>query len=163
LLQTRAYAQHAFRAGQPFVTVEAIMADVEARLERQHVLTRPVPPRIWWVLGEAALRQQVGPVLVMAEQVDHILGMCEAPNIVVQLLPFYAVGAPCSNGSAVVFEFADEPQAAYIEGWNTGRLVKDPKEVAEISAALRMITGCALSPVDTRDYLRKIKGEYSHA
>jgi hypothetical protein len=46
----------------------------------------------------------------------------------------------------------------YLEGWEAGRVVEDPKEVAAISTALSMIKSCALSPTDTQQLLGEIRG-----
>ncbi len=159
LHQTRDYARATFRAGKPYATMEVIEADVDARMERQDILSGDDPPRLWTVIGEGALRQVVGSVPVTVAQLDHLLDVSDQPSIVLQVLPFTATDAPSHNGPAVLFEFEDEPPVAYLEGWGAGRVLDDPKDVAEISTALKMITGCALSPTDTRTRLAKIRGE----
>lgn len=47
---------------------------------------------------------------------------------------------------------------AYLEGWGTGRVVEDPKDVAAIATALSMIKGCAMSPGDSRLPMAEIRG-----
>jgi hypothetical protein len=47
---------------------------------------------------------------------------------------------------------------AYLEGWGSGRVVEDPKEVAAITTALSMIKGCAMSPGDSRLLMAEIRG-----
>jgi hypothetical protein len=159
LHQTRDYARATFRGGKPYATSEAIEKDVDARMERQDILTRDDPPRLWTVIGEGALRQVVGSVPVTVAQLDHLLDVSKSPNVVLQILPFTATDAPCHNGPAVLFEFEDEPTVAYLEGWSAGQILDAPKDVAEISTALKMIMGSALSPTDTRAYLANIRGE----
>jgi transcriptional regulator with XRE-family HTH domain len=160
LYQTRDYARATFHAGKPYAAVEVIEKDVDARMERQDILERETPPRLWTIIGEGALRQVVGSVETTLAQLDHLADMSEHPNVVLQVLPFTAADAPAQNGPAVLFEFSDgNPPVAYLEGWSAGQVVDDPRDVAEISTALRMITAGALSPNDTRAYLAKIKGE----
>jgi transcriptional regulator with XRE-family HTH domain len=159
LHQTRDYARATFRALKPYVSTEVIEKDVDARMERQEILSRDDPPRLWSVIGEGALRQVVGSVPVTVAQLDHLLGVSEAPNVVLQILPFTATDAPCHNGPAVLFEFDDESPVAYLEGWSAGQILDAPKDVAEISTALKMILGSALSPTGTRAYLAEIRGE----
>jgi transcriptional regulator with XRE-family HTH domain len=159
LYQTRDYARAMFRAGKPYATLAAIEEDVDARMERQDILGRDDPPRLWTVIAEGALRQVVGSAGVAVAQIDHLLDVSDGPNVVLQVLPFTATDAPCHNGPAVLFEFADERPVAYLEGWSAGQVLDDPKEVAEIGTALKMVTGCALSPTDTRACLAKIRGE----
>ncbi len=42
--------------------------------------------------------------------------------------------------------------------YQAGRVVEDPKEVANVAAALSMIKGCALSPRDSRQFIADIRG-----
>jgi transcriptional regulator with XRE-family HTH domain len=139
LLQTRSYASAVIRACRPYDTHEALERDVAARIERQSILSREDPPKLWVVLGEGVLRQRAGGVRVMREQLDHLLSLAETQGIVLQVLPFSVSDAPGVDGPAAVFEFDDSPAVAYLEGWGSGRVVKNAKEVAPIATAL----GCA--------------------
>ena len=60
LLQTEDYAravvQHGLRAADP----EEVERRVSLRKDRQQVLTRPDPPRLWAVVDEAVLRRPIG-------------------------------------------------------------------------------------------------------
>jgi hypothetical protein len=77
---------------------------------------------------------------------------------VIQVLPFGVADSPGADGPAALFEFADgSPSVAYLEGWEGGRVVEDPKEVAGIATALSMIKGCSLSPGDSRQLMAEIK------
>lgn len=159
LYQTRDYARATFRAYKPYAPREIIDADADARMERQEILTRDNPPKLWSVIAEGALHLVVGSVEITVAQLDHLLDVCDTPNVVLQVLPFNAKDAPAHNGPAVLFEFEDEPPVCYLDGWGAGRVADDPKEVAELSTALKMISGCALSPSDTRARIAEIKGE----
>jgi DNA-binding XRE family transcriptional regulator len=159
LYQTRDYARATFRAGKPYAPPEVIESDADARLDRQDILTRDRPPRMWSVIAEGALHLVVGSVATTVAQLDHLLDVCDMPGVVLQVLPFDATDAPAHNGPAVLFEFEDEPPVCYLDGWGAGRVADDPKEVAEIATALKMISGCALSPSDTRARIAEIKGE----
>ena len=82
-----------------------------------------------------------------------------AQGIVLQVLPFVVSDAPGVDGPAALFEFDDSPPVAYLEGWGSGRVLKDPREVAAIATALSMIKGCALSPIDSAQLITKIRSE----
>ncbi len=159
LFQTREYARATFRAYKPYATTEAIEADVDARMDRQEILIREKPPRLWSVISEGALHLVVGSVGTTGAQLDHLLAVCDMPNVVLQVLPFNAPDAPVHNGPAVLFEFEDEPPVCYLDGWGSGRVADDPREVAELSMALKMISGCALSPSGTRARIAEIRKE----
>jgi transcriptional regulator with XRE-family HTH domain len=159
LLQTRSYASAVIRACRPYDAEEELEQDAAARIERQNILTRDDSPKLWVVLGEGVLRQAVGGVRVMREQLGHLLSLAEAQGVVLQVLPFAVSDAPGVDGPAALFEFGDSPPVAYLEGWGSGRVLKDPREVAAIATALSMIKGCALSPIDSAQLMTKIRSE----
>jgi transcriptional regulator with XRE-family HTH domain len=158
LLQTEAYARAVIRACRPYDRPDALEQTVQARLERQEILARDDPPKLWAVIAEGVLRQCVGGPDVMREQLDHLVKMSGSPQAVIQVLPFSATDAPGADGPAALFEFEDEPAVAYLEGWDAGRVAEDPKEVAVISTALNMIKSCALSPADSQRLMAQIRG-----
>jgi transcriptional regulator with XRE-family HTH domain len=159
LLQTHSYASAVIRACRPYDAEEKLEQDAAARIERQNILTRDRPPKLWVVLGEGVLRQAVGGVRVMREQLGHLLSLADTQGIVLQVLPFAVSDAPGVDGPAALFEFDDSPTVAYLEGWGYGRVVKDPKEVAVIATALSMVKGCALSPSDSAQLMTTIRSE----
>ena len=93
------------------------------------------------------------------DRTDHLLALAEGQGIVLQVLPFTVSDAPGVDGPAALFEFEESPPVAYLEGWGSGRVVKDPKEVVTIATALSMIKGCALSPIDSAQLITKIRSE----
>jgi len=159
LLQTRSYASAVIRACKPYDSEEKLERDAAARVERQNILMRDDPPKLWVVLSEGVLRQAVGGVRVMREQLDHLLRLAEAQGIVLQVLPFAVPDAPGVDGPAAIFEFDDSATVAYLEGWGSGQVLKDAKEVTAIATALSMIKGCALSPIDSAQFMTKIRSE----
>jgi len=158
LLQTEDYARAVVRACRPWDAPAVLEQTIKGRLERQDILSRDTPPKLWVVIAEGVLRQAVGGPSVMREQLDHLVKMSDSPQAVIQVLPFSASDAPGADGPAALFEFSDAPSVAYLEGWEAGRVVEDPKEVAGIATALSMIKSCALSPTDSRQLLAEIRG-----
>lgn len=158
LLQTEAYANSVVRAGRPYDPPEAVDLVVRGRLERQQILARDRPPKLWAVIAEGVLRQLIGGREVMNEQLDHLVELSESSRVVIQVFPYSAVDAPGTNGPAVLFEFSDQQPVAYLEGWEAGRIVEEPEAVADIAAALNMIKGCALSPGDSQQLIAEIRG-----
>jgi transcriptional regulator with XRE-family HTH domain len=159
LLQTRSYAQAMIRACRPFDQEPELIRDIDARIERQEILNRDNPPRLWVLLAEGPLHQVVGGPSVMRAQLNQLIEMTGTPKCVVQILAHTATGAPGNDGPATLFEFDDRLPVAYLEGWNIGCVVEDPGEVTRISTTLSMIKGCALSPAESRDLMIKIRGE----
>ena len=73
LVQTEEYARAVLRAGRP-TNLEDL---VTARIERQRILTRDDPARLWLVLNEAVLRNQVDSADVMRRQLEHLRQLAE--------------------------------------------------------------------------------------
>lgn len=158
LVQTEAYARAIVRACRPYDAPESVETVIRGRMERQSILERENPPRLWVVIAEGVLRQEVGGPEVMHEQLDHLVKLSESTSAVVQVLPFSAKDAPGADGPAALFEFAEGQPVAYLEAWEGGRVVESPSEVAALRVALTMIQGCALSPSDSRQLIREIRG-----
>lgn len=157
LLQTRVYARSVFESGRPYDSPEAISAGVQARMDRQVILARDTPPKLWVVVDEGALRRMAGPPEVMRDQLNHILKVSFSQYAVVQVLPFRAQ-APGANGPVTLFEFGGgRAPVAYFEDWGGGRIVEDPQTVADVATSLSMVKSCALSPPDSRALVEAIR------
>jgi hypothetical protein len=117
LLQTEDYARAIISQALERRPADEIDRWVSVRLQRQRVLTRPNPPRLWAVVDEAALRRQIGGREVMRGQLEHLLAMAKLPNVTLQLMPFHAGGHPAQGGAFVIFRFADPdlPDIVYLE------------------------------------------------
>jgi len=159
LLQIREYAELVIRTGRPFDPDADLVRTIDDRMERQAILDQDDPPKLWALLAEGVLRQAAGGPSVMRAQLDHLVELSDSPKCVIQVLPFAVPTAPGIDGPATLFEFADRPPVAYLEGWHIGYTVEEPDEVTRISAALSMIKGCALSPAESRDLMVKIRSE----
>jgi transcriptional regulator with XRE-family HTH domain len=159
LLQTEDYARSLIRATRPQDTAEAVERLVTARLDRQEILQRDNPPKLWYVLDEGVLRRVVGNAKVMAVQLDDLIENARASRIVLQVVPFGAGDHAGTDGPIVVYEFANSPSVIYVECNRGGRIVEDPEEVADLSATMNMIRASALSPRDTLNLVTKIRSE----
>jgi transcriptional regulator with XRE-family HTH domain len=94
LLQTDGYARALAKARKPQDDEEAIERIVQARMDRQDILTGPKPPMLWYVIAEGVPRQCIGGTEVMAAQLDRLIKAAETPGIVIQVLPFSAQAMP---------------------------------------------------------------------
>lgn len=142
LLQTEDYARAVLRPARP----EDLDGLTEARMKRQDILMRPCPPRLWMVLDEAALRRVVGGADVMRAQLLRLLAYREAPNVVVQVMP-YSEGAHAGlNGSVTLMSFEELPDASYSEGYAGAQIVTSPNDVKVCEVQYDLVRAAALSP-----------------
>ncbi|MCA1223430.1 helix-turn-helix domain-containing protein [Streptomyces sp. 8L] len=162
LLQTRAYAHALISATLPFDAEDVIDGFVEARLERQAILSKPTAPVLWAILHEAALRVPVGGAAVMADQLNHIVQMARASRrLIVQVLPFEAGAAAFLDSSAVVMTFQDAPSVTYTESAYTGQLIDDPATVAQFERAYDLIRAASLPPESSLDLIASVAKDYA--
>jgi transcriptional regulator with XRE-family HTH domain len=120
LLQTEDYARAVVRLGFGRAHEEEMEVErrVQLRLQRQQVLTRPNPPKLWAVVDEAALRRCIGSYRVMRDQIEALISLVtKLPNLRLQIAPFSAGGHVAAGGSFVLLRFPQEDLSdlVYIE------------------------------------------------
>jgi transcriptional regulator with XRE-family HTH domain len=119
LLQTEAYARALLGAGNPHASEEATERRVALRMQRQELLSRPNPPRVWIVMDETVLRWPVGGPEVMRAQVDHLIALNALPHVTVQIMPFSNGPHPAMRAGAFhLFRFRarELPDIVYLSG-----------------------------------------------
>lgn len=158
LLQTEAYAYEVLRARRPEATPDEVQHDVAARLQRQEILRRESPPRLWVVLDEAALRRVIGSPAAMRTALAHLLSAADSPRTTIQVLPFSAGAHAALNGGLTLL--GKHPEAAYCEGHAAARLVTDPDEHAECEHAFELLQSAALPVPASLDLIRDVMEGY---
>jgi hypothetical protein len=179
LLQTEDYAR-AIAAAEPGYTTSGQREDAIAAMDarRQGVLTgspgssgsSDTPGssgssgssgrRLWVVLGEGALHQEVGGPGVLAGQIRHLAQLSEdLPDLTLQVLPFTA-GAHAAAGSAslAILRFSDAPSlgVVYVEALSGGVYLESQTDVARYIRAFALLRASALSAADSVHLLRSL-------
>ncbi|MEW2349485.1 helix-turn-helix transcriptional regulator [Streptomyces sp. NPDC006684] len=156
ILQTRDYAEAILRAYRPFAAPDddEITKLLDARMERKSLLRGPSALKLWVVVHEAALRTPVGGANVMRDQVQHLLDLIGANQVVLQVLPF-AAGADCAVVSSfMLFRFESTPPVLYTEALSSS-IVRD--ETATVDHAFEVyaqLRSAALSPTTSLEVLQ---------
>jgi hypothetical protein len=130
LLQTEEYARAVVPLGPGAAHQDQIARRVRLRLERQQLLTRPDPPKLWAVVDEAALRRPVGGPRVMRDQLEALITIVmKMPNVRLQVLPLAAGGHAAAGGSFTILRFPQQelPDMVYLEQL-TSALYLDSRE-----------------------------------
>lgn len=151
LLQTDEYARALFSTGTPRPSAEEIEQRVDARARRAKLLRRTPAPQMHAILGEAALRQQVGQPDTMREQLRHLLDVSDRGNVTLQALPFEAGAHLGLAGPFVIFGFShpDDPDVAYTENLSGSAYSESEKALKRFRLAWSDIADAALSPEDS--------------
>ncbi|UUN26661.1 helix-turn-helix transcriptional regulator [Streptomyces sp. FIT100] len=155
LLQTQAYARAVLGA----MDRSKLDDRTTVRLGRQRILKKEQPPVLWAVIGEAALRQEIGGPDVMRGQLTRLLSYEDDPLVNVQVLPF-AVGAHAGlQGSFDLFRFVDDPAIVYTEGYGQGHPTANPDTVKDCSLRYDHLQAAALSIKDSAALIRRTMEE----
>jgi hypothetical protein len=83
-------------AGVPETEIDERVND---RLGRRHLITRRGPAHLTVLLGEAAIRQNIGGRPIMADQLRYLLELEKFPNVELLAVPFSANWTPALTGS----------------------------------------------------------------
>lgn len=159
LLQTQDYiravtAASPSRSKDPAEASEILEKRVKARITRQALLGRPDAPEMHFLIGEAALRQEIGGPDVMRRQIGALWEASTKPNITIQIVPFSA-GAHCGlDGPFVLMDYAPgNMRIAYTEGHGGGLYLESESDLAEMNDRWKGILSVALSSQDSEAFL----------
>ena len=158
-LQTPAYARAVFRSRVPVYDEEEIEQKVAARIERQKILHRKVPPTTSFVIWEGVLMDFLGGKKVYVEQLRRLREYSELPGLALQVMPFGRTMHAALDGPFVLLETPDHQRLAYSETQRGSQLVGDPDEVAILAQKYAMLRTQALNTEDTRSLLDRLLGE----
>lgn len=160
LLQTEAYAKAVIPGTMPSLTREQVEQRLLARMERQAVLQRDPPLRLWAICDEAAIHRAVGGPHVMREQLLHLINAMELPHVTLQVVPFDVGAHPGMPGSFVVMDFPDDPQVVYLDSMAGDLFLEEKAEVRRYTALYEHLRALALSPDATCQLLSRVAGAY---
>ncbi|WP_031518217.1 helix-turn-helix domain-containing protein [Streptomyces sp. NRRL F-5123] len=159
LLQTEAYMRALYDYRVPVQSPEETTGQIAARLERQEILQRHVPPIVSFVLSEATVRDRFGGSEVYREQLSHLRACAGVPGITIQILPLGLAGHAGLSGPFVLLETPDHEHLAYVETQRGSQLIHDPDEVSILAAKYAMLRSQALNPEETKGLLEQLLGE----
>ncbi|MDT0270631.1 helix-turn-helix transcriptional regulator [Streptomyces sp. DSM 44915] len=145
LLQTGAYARALFEAYAPDTPAETLDRQVQARLERQLVLTGDEPASFWAVLHECCLRIPVGGRAVMRAQLAHLVTMAALPHVTLQVLPI-SLGAPPSVEQLIVLRQQDGQECLYSDTVMGGQLSEEEGRLSDVARRIERLKADALAP-----------------
>lgn len=162
LLQTEAYAATVLGAHPLRTTPDEMERSVELRRARQARLTGDGEPiQLDAVIGEGALRQQIGGPDVMRQQLQRLLTVGEFPGVTVRMLPFGAGAHPALNGAFTVLEFPDpdDPRIVYIDNLTSSLYLETMREVGLYRLAYQQLQASALQPDETATFIARLTEE----
>jgi transcriptional regulator with XRE-family HTH domain len=122
---------------------------VEATQTRRKWVVHERRTRLSVIIGEAALRQQIGGPPVLRQQLSHLaeLASSDYPWVTISVLPFDADAPPAgAMGGFSLLQFDRVPNVsiAYVPDPNGGQCVHDPQLTASYSRVFPLMSAYAL-------------------
>jgi transcriptional regulator with XRE-family HTH domain len=159
ILQTPEYAR-AVKSSIQFDPARDVDRAVAFRMARKEVLSRAVPVELDVVIGEAGLRQQMGGIGVLREQLRYLLEASRPANVMVRVLPYEAAGHPGFDGP---FTMLDVEMGAFtvvaIDSLARSVYLEHDADVERYRVAFAELCALALSEADSRTMIERVLGE----
>ncbi|MGH3917291.1 MAG: helix-turn-helix domain-containing protein [Pseudonocardiaceae bacterium] len=148
LLQTEDYARAVISGVFPMASEHQVTQGVQARVERQQLLAKPEPLKLWAIVDEAALHRQVGGPKVLRAQLLHLIKMAGEPNVTLQVIPFGAGAHPGMPGSFILLDFPDPayPDVVYIDSLAGDLFLEKEAELRRYHLMFQHLRAVAASP-----------------
>jgi transcriptional regulator with XRE-family HTH domain len=161
LAQTSDYTRHLLAASPEIVEAERAASLIQVRADRQRlILDNPHPPRVWMIVGEGALRQQVGGSKVMIPQLKHLAELTDLPHLTLQVMPFSAGAYASVDSSFILLDYpGTDPTIAYVANLTGALLMDSQGQVEAFTAAFDSLRATALSPADSLALIQHIRAE----
>jgi transcriptional regulator with XRE-family HTH domain len=158
LMQTAEYARQALELAN-WTGQKDIDAAVVARLARQQILFEPTCPQYHYLLGEIGLRWRPSDsVALHRAQLDRIVTVAGLPAVTVQVLRADSPTAALGLHGFRIYDFIDEmePTVVFVETISGEITISEPDNVVTYIGTWNQLTKSALSPEDSRAYIRQM-------
>ena len=161
LLRAEGYAR-AIAEHDPLVPAGTAGRVADAMAARQRAVLGAEQPELVMVIGEAALRQQVGGAKVMRAQLDRLAALsADSDRVTILVLPF-ASGAHAGAGSGpvTIFGFGQAPGlgAVHQAGLSGGIFLDSHGDLDAHAVAFTRLRASALSTEDSARLLCRMAG-----
>lgn len=155
MFQTAQYAREIMSLGVKFHQIQDdLNAGVAARMERQRFLYQG-DRRFLVILGEQALRTNIGGQDVMIGQLDRLLAVTGLPNISIGIIPAAARMPLAPENAFLIFD----DRMVMIETYSAELTITQPREVAVYAKAFSWLSEAAVYHQRARALIRDALNE----
>lgn len=130
-------------------------------MQRQQVLTKDTPLKLWAIVDEAALRRLVGGVDVMRYQLKRLVSLMTEPNVTLQVIPYSAGTHAGMPGAFVLMDFADpmDTDLVYIDSAAGDLFLESDTDVSQYTMIFNNPRAVALRPDDSATLIAEVASE----
>lgn len=158
LLQPEAYVRAIFERRLPPLTAEEIERQVEARLERQQLLTERPNTAFSFVIEQALIERRVGGAEVTEVLINHLLELEKLRNVEIQVMPLQQADHVGVDGQMYLAETPDHQWIGYTEGQQSSVLLTAPEDVSALLQRYGKLRQQALGREATASLLKEMRG-----
>lgn len=158
LLRTKAYAK-SVTAADPTIPEDSQHLTVEATIARQEAILHKRRTDCTVVLGEAALRQQVGDTDVHRQQLTCLADLStRCPWLTIGILPLTADAHAAGSGGFSVLRFEETPALGlvHVSGPDGGICLDDDAATSSYTDVFTQLSRFALSPEQSAEQFRRL-------
>lgn len=162
LLQTAEYARALVSGIRPDLTEDEVERRVMARIARQQILSRAVPPRLHIILDAGVLERPVGAPQVMRNQLRRLTEAAETQHITIQVLPKSVGASPALEGPFSILSLPEPiPDIGYSEGPGHSAYIEDRDDVRAYTLRFGILTEQALSQAESVQRITDAEQSYN--
>ena len=162
LLQTEDYTRALLHAyGTDAKSIDRV---IDSRRERQELLDREEPPKIFTILDEAVLRRRVGGTSVMNRQLQHLLTLAERKTVTIQIVPFLVGAYEAIQGPFVHLEFpvASDPDVIFLDSVQGGAtFIDDPEITGRYQESFLALEDLAAAPSQLTEFIERASESFT--
>ena len=159
LLQTEAHARAVLSARVPLLEDDQIADRIQARIDRQQLLTRRPAASLCFVIEEQVLRRPMGGSAVHKEQLEHLAACAGMRNVDVHVMPTEVETHVGLDGPMTLLTTQEGQSLAYVEYQGGSRFYAAQKDVGSLELQYGMIRSHALRAPESLEFIRKLAGE----
>ncbi|MFI6919331.1 Scr1 family TA system antitoxin-like transcriptional regulator [Nonomuraea spiralis] len=157
LLQTAHYARAVFE-GEPGAQSGEVEKAINARLQRQTILSQASPPGLSVILDESVLLRQIGGPEVMKGQLRYLLDAMTRPYVTVRVVPLLARSTAGLIGPFVLAS-DDDTNAAFLENAETGEVIHQAELMHKLNQRWELLSGLAQPTYETIKIITRVVEE----
>ncbi|QUX29443.1 helix-turn-helix domain-containing protein [Nocardiopsis akebiae] len=161
LFQTEAYARAVITGVSSSIAPDDLERQIEVRRQRVSQVLSEDGPDMWVILGESAVRQQVGGGQVMYEQLTHLLELSAHPKITLQVIPHVAgahVGMVVPTFMILKLSVSGL-STVYLEGYRSNLFLESAEDLGNHEAVFNRLRLAGVGGNMLRDLLLGIRRE----
>lgn len=160
LVQTPGYIDTVLRFHDPNATHAEIARRRQLRLQRQAALTRARNPlKLWMIIPEHLLDDNVGGPDVMRAQLEHLLELGALPNVEMQVLHKGTGGHRAVHGPFAILKFPipEDLGLVYVDTAIKGIFFEEPDEIGRYEEIMNHLRAAALPQGESRLLIDKLR------